>query len=419
VINVVRGMRDIFGTEMHAWHRAEKVFREVSEKFGYQEFRTPIVEHTELFSRGVGQETDIVGKEMYTFMDRGDESLTLRPEMTAPIVRATIEHSLLRHSPITRLWYAGPLFRYERPQKGRYRQFHQYGAECLGSPNPESDTECIMLANEVLREIGVTKYELQINSLGTTEVRAKYRSVLVEYLTKHKESLCADSVRRLDTNPLRVLDSKDPADQSVIVNAPVLLDMLDEESAMHFSTVKALLDSAGIAYKVNTNLVRGLDYYSHTVFEFVTDELGSQNAICGGGRYDPLFEILGGTNVPAVGFSFGIERVLMLLETEQGAPKPLSTVDVYLCAAGDEARLPIQLLALRLRRNGISCVTDIARRSMKGQMKEADRLSAKFTATLGQTELDMENIIVKNMSTGEQKTISIHQLESELKVLPV
>lgn len=415
MISVLRGMRDVFGQEINAWQHVERVFREVSERFGYQEFRTPIVEHTELFARGVGADTDIVGKEMYTFTDRSDESITLRPEMTAPIVRAAIEHSLLRHSPVTRLWYSGPLFRYERPQKGRYRQFHQYGAECLGSANPESDAECIILAYEVLATIGIKRFELQINSLGNAEVRKIYRETLISYLQSHKNDLSADSLRRLETNPLRVLDSKDAADQSVIKNAPLLIDFLDEASADHFLSVRTLLDVAGIPFTINSNLVRGLDYYTHTVFEFVTDALGTQNAICGGGRYDPLFEILGGTDVPAVGFSVGIERVIMLLEEEQGAAKPLNQLTVYICAAGDEARVPVQLVALRLRRNGISCVTDIARRSMKGQMKEADRLGAQFTATLGKEELDSGTILVKNMSTGEQRAIALEELASNLK----
>lgn len=414
MITVLRGMRDIHGAEMALWHRVEDVMRRLSHAFGYEEFRTPIVEHTELFKRGVGEETDIVGKEMYTFEDRGGDSITLRPEMTAPIVRAAIEHNLVRHQPTTRLWYMGPLFRYERPQKGRYRQFHQFGAECLGSPHPEADIEIMLLAAETLRELGVPNVKLEINTLGTPSARAAYRQSLVEYLTANQSKLSADSQRRLQTNPLRVLDSKDPEDRVVIANAPLLIDHLDEESRVHFDTVRLLLDTSGVPYEVNPLLVRGLDYYSHTVFEFTSTDLGSQNTVCGGGRYDPLFAMLGGGDVPAVGFSIGMERLIILLEQAQGAANPVPP-DIYLSAMGDEARVPAQLLALRLRRGGWSVVTDVLRRSGKAQLKDANRFNVRYTMILGGDELAAGTITVKCMADGSQQTVPVTEIETYLQ----
>lgn len=410
-IGCVRGTRDLFGPEMEGWHRAEEVFRSRSKAFGYAEFRTPIIEHTELFKRGVGEHTDIVGKEMYTFEDRGGDSLTLRPEMTAPIVRAAIEHNLLRHSPVTRLWYAGPLFRYERPQKGRYRQFHQYGAECLGSAEPEADGEIILLAADVIANIGVKRVELRLNTLGSPEARAAYRQTLVAYLQQHQDRLSDDSMRRLTSNPLRILDSKDERDRPIVDAAPRLVDHLDDASRAHFDAVRAMLDAAGVQYTVDPLMVRGLDYYSHTVFEFVTDALGSQNAVCGGGRYDPLFAMLGGVETPAVGFSIGIERLLLLLETEQGGWGEPSGVHVYMCNMGEAALLPVHLIALRLRRQGISVVTDLQRRSLKSQFKEANRLHATFTVTIGEQELANGTAVVKDMRTGEQQTVATTDIE--------
>lgn len=414
MITVLRGMRDIHGAEMALWHRVEDVMRRLSHAFGYEEFRTPIVEHTELFKRGVGEETDIVGKEMYTFEDRGGDSITLRPEMTAPIVRAAIEHNLVRHQPTTRLWYMGPLFRYERPQKGRYRQFHQFGAECLGSPHPEADVEIMLLAAETLRELGVPNVKLEINTLGTPSARTAYRQSLVEYLTANQSKLSADSQRRLQTNPLRVLDSKDPEDRVVIANAPLLIDHLDEESRVHFDTVRLLLDTSGVPYEVNPLLVRGLDYYSHTVFEFTSTDLGSQNTVCGGGRYDPLFAMLGGGDVPAVGFSIGMERLIILLEQAQGAANPVPP-DIYLSAMGDEARVPAQLLALRLRRGGWSVVTDVLRRSGKAQLKDANRFNVRYTMILGGDELAAGTITVKSMADGSQQTVPVTEIETYLQ----
>jgi len=410
----VRGMRDIFGPEISAWHRAEEVFRTISASFGYEEFRTPILEHAELFQRGIGQETDIVGKEMYTFVDRSGDSLSLRPEMTAPIVRAAIEHSLVRHTPVTRLWYNAALFRHERPQKGRYRQFHQYGAECLGSPWPEADAEVILLAYDVIKNIGLTQFRLEINTLGSAEARAVYRNALVEYLNEHRASMSGDAQRRIDTNPLRVLDSKDERDKAIVANAPRLQDHVDEVSTAHFDAVLALLDAAGVPYTINPVMVRGLDYYCHTVFEFITDALGTQNAIGGGGRYDPLFAMIGGSDTPAVGFSLGIERLLLLAEVEKGgwgeAPRP----DLYIVTMGDDARVPAGLIAMRLRRKGFSVVTDVLRRSVKSQMKDANRVQAKWVAVIGDDELQKGTVSLKNMDNGEQSEVLHLEIENTI-----
>lgn len=413
-LQAVRGTKDILPPEIEQWHAVEAIFRDVAREFAYDEIRTPIFESTELFKRGVGEETDIVGKEMYTFEDRGGDSLTLRPEMTASVVRALIEHSLLRHSPVMRLWYAGPQFRYDRPQKGRYRQFHQFGAECVGSPNPESDAEIILVAYETLRRCGCSAFTLEINTLGTQSVRQQYREQLVAYLRQHHASLSADSQRRVETNPLRVLDSKDERDRAIIADAPSILDVLDDDSRAHFHAVLSLLDVANVPYTINATLVRGLDYYNHTVFEFTTTELGTQNAIGGGGRYDPLFAMLGGGDVPAVGFSIGIERMLLLREHEQGASSEQERDGVYLCAIGEAAVLPAHALALRLRRQGLRVVTDVMRRSIKAQMKEANRHLVKYAVMLGETELADGTVVVKDLHSTEQQTVRQSELETIL-----
>lgn len=420
-MNVVRGMRDLFGNELAAWQRAERTLRETAESFGYEEFRTPHVEHVELFKRGVGENTDIVGKEMYVFDDRGGDTLTLRPEMTAPIVRAAIEHNLVRHKPSTRLWYMGALFRYERPQKGRYREFYQFGAELLGSPHPEADAEIILLANEALVNCGaiantiMPTITLEINTLGSPLSRAAYKQQLVDYLHDHAATLSADSQRRLTTNPLRILDSKDDHDKKVLASAPLLKDCLDAESRDHFSAVLATLDSVGVEYHVNPLLVRGLDYYSHTVFEFTTQSIGAQNTVCGGGRYDPLFSMLGGTNVPAVGFSIGVDRLMLLLEELEGGFPTTSTANVFVCAMTDDARLPAQLIALRLRRHGIATMVDVLRKSVKAQMKDADRAMVQWTVILGQSELENETVTIKHMQSQEQRTVPMDELMTVLQ----
>ncbi|MDQ1267344.1 MAG: histidyl-tRNA synthetase, partial [Bacteroidota bacterium] len=332
MIQSIRGTKDILPGQSAQWQFIEKVFKEISQLYGYGEMRTPIFEKTELFSRGIGEGTDIVNKEMYTFTDRGGESITLRPEMTASIARAILQNSLLQQGSLLRIWYAGPLFRYERPQKGRLRQFHQYDAECIGSPFPESDVELILLANSLINGIGLNDYKLLINTLGSGEVRQQYRRELVAYLKSREGQLSADSRSRLDTNPLRTLDSKDPADAEIIAEAPRILDFLDSDSAAHFNNVKTMLESAGIQFEIQPRLVRGLDYYSHTVFEFQHNALGAQDSFGGGGRYDGLFSDLGGKPTPAVGFAFGIERMLLILENAAKLPQSLENTDIFIIA---------------------------------------------------------------------------------------
>lgn len=415
MIQAVRGTRDIYGREMVLWSEIEQVFQRVCTRFCYTEFRTPILEKTELFKRGVGEATDIVGKEMYTFEDRGGESITLRPEMTAPIVRAAIEHNLLHHSPTTRLWYNASLFRYERPQAGRYRQFQQLGAELLGSAHPESDVEVIALAYQTLIECGVRDCVLEINTLGNTASRLAYKSTLVEYLEKHRETLSEDSQRRILTNPLRVLDSKSTQDQMVIADAPKLAEMLDQDSKEHFEAVQFLLNSAGIPFVVNNRLVRGLDYYTHTVFEFTTSSLGTQNALGGGGRYDPLFAMIGGSATPAVGFSLGADRIALLLEKERGGFPETPVPDVYIVASHDNARLPAQVIALRLRTNGFSVLVDLQRRSAKGQSKEAQNSKSKAVVTLSETDIANGTCSVRKVDKPEEHAVQQSTLENFLR----
>ena len=337
LIQAVRGMNDILPPETALWQHAEKIMRKALHSFGYQEIRFPILEKTELFKRSIGEITDIVEKEMYTFLDRNQEGLTLRPEGTASCVRAGIEHGLL-YNQIQRLWYSGPYFRYERPQKGRYRQFHQYSAEVFGLAGPDIDAELILLSATILEKLGIrSSVTLQLNSLGTPESRKTYRKQLVAYLEKHKADLDEDSLRRLTTNPLRILDSKNPALKEIVANAPKLIAFLDQESLTHFEKLQEYLTQAGVAFEVNPCLVRGLDYYTKTVFEWVTNALGAQGTVCGGGRYDGLVEQLGGKPTPALGFSFGMERTILLMQQTHTQHKIEAPLHAYLIMDGEAA----------------------------------------------------------------------------------
>lgn len=405
----LRGMRDIFGTEIPLWHAAESVFRHISASYGYQEIRTPLLESTELFQRGIGEGTDIVGKEMYTFTDRGGDSVTLRPEMTAPVVRTAIEHNLLRHNPTTRLWYCGPLFRYERPQKGRFRQFHQYGAECLGSAHGSADAEIISLANRVIAECGIQSYTLEINSLGNKTSRQVFRTALVEYLEGHRSALSEESEKRLGTNPLRILDSKADTDALIIAGAPTLGDYLDAESADRFLELQSMLNELGISYTLNPRLVRGLDYYNHVVFEFTTTLLGSQNAIAGGGRYDPLFTLIGGKETAATGFSIGIERLIMMMELDGAIADASKPPDVCVINAGATPSYILRI-ADSIRRAGFSATTDVQHRSLQAQMREAGRNMTPVAVIIGPDEVRKETMVIKEMTTGEQKTVNSSML---------
>ena len=383
MIQSVRGTKDILPDTVALWQFVENKFREISSLFCYDELRTPIFEKTEVFHRSIGEETDIVNKEMYTFLDKGGESITLRPEMTAALVRAVIQNSMLSQSGLLKLWYFGPFFRYERPQKGRLRQFHQFGAECIGSPYPESDVEVILLADTLFKALGIENYNLLINSLGNENSRKMYRDALINYLDSVKDDLSYDSKSRMDKNPLRVLDSKDEKDVNILVNAPRIIDYLDEPSLSHFNKVKVLLDNQNVKYIISPKLVRGLDYYSHTVFEFQSSYLGSQDSFGGGGRYDGLIGQLGGKDTPAVGFALGVERLLMIIEAINNKNNELITnPDFFIIGFGDEAEKYSQESAMILRNRNFKVAIDLNRRSMKAQLREANRLNVKYSICL-------------------------------------
>ncbi len=407
-IQYPKGMQDILPSQTGMWQALEDICRSASARYGYREIRTPILEKTELFVRGVGEGTDIVGKEMYSFRDQGDEALTLRPELTAGVARAVLQHNLMELSGTQRLWYYGPLFRHERPQKGRYRQFYQYGAELLGSPYPESDVEVIQLAYDILRGLGLSEFSLKINTLGNAASRQAYRDTLVSFLTPLADKLSAESRNRLGKNPLRILDSKDPGDRELLADVPRFGDVLDEESRSYFAAVQDMLTALDISFVVSDKLVRGLDYYSHTVFEFSTDKLGAQDALGGGGRYDGLFEQLGSKKkIPGVGFAAGVERLLLLLQEEHLAIGKEQGPDFYLVGLDDESRAIVIKLARDLRLAGKSVLTDLQRRSLKAQMKEADKAQALTVVIIGEAERVAGIVRVRNMATGEQVEYSI------------
>ena len=414
----IRGMNDILPGESALWQRLEATLREVLAGYGYHEIRLPLVEKTELFARSIGEVTDIVEKEMYTFADRNGDSLTLRPEGTAGCVRACVEHGLLHHQ-TQRLWYAGPMFRYEKPQKGRYRQFHQVGAEAYGMAGPDIDAELICLSARLWRRLGIRDVALQINSLGSSAARLAYRERLVTYFAARRDELDEDSRRRLDTNPLRILDSKNPALRAVIAEAPSLLDHLDPESQTHFAELRALLDAAGIAYQINPRLVRGLDYYCKTVFEWVTDTLGAQGTICAGGRYDGLIEQLGGQAVPGVGFALGLERLVAMLAAA-GQPAAEPAPHAYLIAVGDAAQRHGLALAERLRDR----LPDLRLRmncgggGFKPQFRRADASGARFALILGEAEVAAGTVAIKPLRAAEteQLTLPSDQVAEYLRV---
>ena len=411
----VRGMNDILPDVAARWQYLESEVESLIEAYGYRQVRLPLLEHTEVFRRSIGEVTDIVEKEMYTFDDDGD-SLTLRPEATASMVRAGITHGLF-HNQKQKLWTVGPMFRRERPQAGRYRQFHQFDVEAMGYEGPDIDAELIIMCARLWKRLGIDRIRLEINSLGVAESRASYRDALIEYFNGVKSRLDEDSIRRLDKNPLRILDSKNPDMQEIVAGAPVMLDHLDEESAGHFEGLKALLDAAGVEYEVNPRLVRGLDYYSRTVFEWVTDALGSQNAVCAGGRYDGLVEKLGGRATPAIGWAMGVERFVSLYEA-CGGTFPAVAPDVYLVAVGEGTRERAFALAEELRDEvaGIRVETNLGDGSFKAQMKRADKSGASFALVLGEQELAEERIGCKPLrSDAEQESIALAELAAVLQ----
>jgi len=416
-IQAIRGMNDCLPDVSGTWQKVESVLRQVVASYGYQEIRTPIVESTDLFKRSIGEVTDIVEKEMYTFEDRNGDSLTLRPEGTASCVRAGNEHGLL-YNQQQRLWYMGPMFRHERPQKGRYRQFHQFGVETYGLDGPDIDLEVILLSARLWKAFGIEQdVSLQINSLGSNEARQAYRETLISYLKARADKLDEESLRRLESNPLRVLDSKNPEVQAAIADAPSLLDHLDEESKIHFDTLCARLTQAGIAFDVNPRLVRGLDYYNRTVFEWVTDSLGAQGTVCAGGRYDGLVEQLGGKATPAVGFAMGMERLVLLLTTLNEDAVDTSCADVYVTAMGEESQSYALEVSEHLRNTlpNVRVMMHCGGGNFKKQLKRADKTGASFALLLGSQEMQSREVAVKPLRDGqEQQTIAFDALSTTI-----
>ena len=420
-IQAIRGMNDILPEQTPVWQYVENRVRKVLAQYGYQEIRMPIVEQTDLFKRSIGEVTDIVEKEMYTFDDRNGDSLTLRPEGTAGCVRAAEEHGLLFNQ-TRRLWYTGPMFRHERPQKGRYRQFHQIGVECFGMAGPDIDAELLILTARLWQELGLAEHtRLEINSIGTSESRKVYRAALVDYLSQYKADLDSDSQRRLESNPLRILDSKDPATRRILENAPNLDDYLDDESRAHFDRFRELLDAAGVAYTINPALVRGLDYYGKTVFEWITDSLGAQGTVCAGGRYDGLVEQLGGKPTRAVGFAMGLERLILLLETLDLIPAHVNNnADVYVTAMGEGALASALALAeeLRVALPDAVVVSHCGGGSFKSQMKKADKSGASYAIILGENEVAEGRVGLKPLRSDEpQQDLAREELAESLAAI--
>lgn len=418
-IQAIRGMNDYLPADTAIWQRIEGTLKQVLASYGYSEIRLPIVEHTPLFSRAIGEVTDVVEKEMYTFEDRNGESLTLRPEGTAGCVRAGIEHGLL-YNQEQRLWYTGPMFRYERPQKGRYRQFHQMGVEVFGLQGPDVDAELIMMTARWWKALGIADHvELELNSIGSLEARANYRSALVAFLEQHQDVLDEDCKRRMYTNPLRVLDSKNPDIQKLLNDAPTLGEFLDEESREHFNGLCAMLDDAGINYRINQRLVRGLDYYNRTVFEWVTSSLGSQGTVCGGGRYDGLVEQLGGRATPAVGFAMGLERLVLLVQAVNPEFEPTRIVDVYVIASGQGVQSAAMQLAEKLRDAdpALKMMTNFGGGNFKKQFARADKWGARIALVLGEDEMKAGQVVVKDLRTGDQQTLAQSDAAATLRTL--
>ena len=417
-IQAIRGMNDILSIETAQWQQVEAVLRQTVASYGYSEIRFPIVEFTDLFKRSVGEVTDIVEKEMYTFADRNDESLTLRPEGTAGCVRAIVQNGL-SHNQIQKLYYTGPMFRYERPQKGRYRQFHQFGVEVFGLATPDIDAELIVLTARLWEQLGLENLELQINSLGSQEARVAYREKLVEYLSQYKDKLDEDSLRRLDSNPLRILDTKNPEMKDIVDGAPKLIDHLDVESQEHFDIVKSHLDDIGIPFVINPNLVRGLDYYNRTVFEWVTTELGAQGTVCAGGRYDGLVEQIGGKATPAVGFAMGIERLVTLLTDKNKVPS-IAKADLYIVTVGDNVSRPGLVISEMVRDAfpNVNVQMNCGGGSFKSQFKKADKSGAKYAIVMGEQEIEEKVVAVKPLRVeGEQQTVEWEALINHLETL--
>ena len=419
-IQAVRGMNDCLPGDTQVWQKVENILRETVASFGYQEIRFPIVESTDLFKRSIGEVTDIVEKEMYTFADRNGDLLTLRPEGTAVCVRAGNENGLL-YNQEQRLWYMGPMFRHERPQKGRYRQFHQFGLETFGIASADIDAEVILLTAQLWESFGISEHvRLELNSLGSNEARANYRDALVAYLEQHLDVLDEDSKRRMYSNPLRVLDSKNPDVQAILINAPKLSEHLDTESKEHFANLCERLDAAGVKYTINEKLVRGLDYYNRTVFEWITDSLGAQGTVCAGGRYDGLVEQLGGKATPAVGFAMGLERLVLLLQALECVGDIRRNADVYLASMGDKASIQAPIIAATLRRDvpNLRVMVHAGGGNFKKQLKRADKSDALVAVIIGEDELEQGVVTIKYLrERKEQVTLKLEQAKALLAEL--
>ena len=412
MIKAVTGTKDILPSDISKWRYLESVVQTVFKNFNYSEIRTPIFEETILFARGIGEETDIVGKEMYTFLDKGQTSLTLKPEMTASVMRVYIEHSMANKQPLHKLYYISPMFRQERPQAGRLRQFHQFGAEAIGSESAILDAEMIQMAYDILKSLGLKDLIVKINSLGIPDIREEYKKILKEFLTDKKNKLSEDSRKRFDTNILRIFDSKVESDQELLIDAPMLLDHLDEKSKSDFEIVKNILKEINIPFEVDAKLVRGLDYYTKTTFEILSGKVGSQNALCGGGRYDLLAEHLEGKPTPGVGFAAGIERILLACENEKSLNIPEEKLDFYIVALGENLTAKVYEAASILRRRNYSVEFDYLNRSAKAQMREANKFNVRYVIFFGGDEYSSGYLSLKNMQTGEQKQILISDLEN-------
>ena len=414
MIQIPKGTKDVLPSQVHKWQFVEKTARETAELFAFREIRTPVFEHTELFARGVGDTTDIVTKEMYTFLDKGNRSVTLKPEGTAGVARSFIENGMAGGVLPAKMYYLIPAFRYERPQAGRLREFHQFGVELYGAADPAADAETITLADLFLKKLGLKQVRLELNSIGCKHCRAKYNEALKEYFRPHLAEMCPDCNARFEKNPMRIIDCKEEGCRRFTTGAPRMLDYLCDDCKAHFEEVKALLARAGVAYEINPSIVRGLDYYSRTVFEFVTSAAGAQGTVCGGGRYDSLIEQMGEKPVPAVGFAAGMERLLMVMEAE-GAPmpEPLGTV-CYLAGMDGASRAKAFELATMLRAKGIACECDLMGRSVKAQFKYADKSGAKFVAVIGGSELEEGAVSLKNMATSSSEKVAFADLADYL-----
>lgn len=409
----IKGTEDVLPKDSYRWQFVEDVMRKESAAYGFKEIRTPVFEHTELFARGVGQTTDVVQKEMYTFDTKGGESVTLRPEGTAGAARAVLEHGLVNDSLPIKASYFVSCYRYEKPQAGRLREFHQFGLECYGTQSPVADAELICAAQSIFDRLGIKQLRLEINSIGCPTCRAEYHKALKEYFYGYKDELCETCNSRLEKNPMRILDCKSPVCSKIAQGAPKITDYLCNECKEHFASVQKYLDAAGVEYMVNPTIVRGLDYYTKTVFEFVTDFIGAQGTVCGGGRYDGLIEELGGKHLPSLGFAMGIERLLMLMD-KQGIeiPKP-STCDLYVAVMGEKASLKSFEIIKAVRSCGLIAETDIVGRGLRAQMKYADKIGAKFSMVLGDNEIEQGKAVIKNMSNGEQTEIVLDDTFAE------